>query len=238
MRAPPVVRGGTAVRWTSLVVGLFLFAAGIVAILESKLGLSPWDVLNQGVSRHTPLSFGQANIAIAVVVLLIGLTLRAPIGAGTVANAILIGVFVDRLLAIGWVDGLSGQALGVRIVLLFGGIAVIGLGSGFYIGASLGAGPRDSLMLVLSRAVALPDRGRQGGARGPRSAYRLRARRHGRARHARLRGADRPCGRGLVLAARAPRARRPVGPEGRPRRRARVLVRVTTDSADPCAHEH
>jgi len=150
MRAPPVVRGGTAVRWASLVAGLFLFAAGIVAILESKLGLSPWDVLNQGVSRHTPLSFGQANIAIAVVVLVIGLTLRAPIGAGTVANAILIGVFVDRLLAVGRVDALSGQSLGVRIVLLFGGIAVIGLGSGFYIGASLGAGPRDSLMLVVS----------------------------------------------------------------------------------------
>jgi uncharacterized protein len=151
MRAPPVVRGGTAVRWISLVFGLVLFSAGIVAILESKLGLSPWDVLNQGVARNTPLSFGQANIAIALVVLVIGLTLRAPIGAGTVANAILIGVFVDRMLAIGWVDGLSGQGLPVRVVLLFGGIATIGLGSGFYIGAALGAGPRDSLMLVLTK---------------------------------------------------------------------------------------
>jgi uncharacterized protein len=150
MRAPPVVRGGTAVRWLSLGFGLLLFAAGIVAILESKLGLSPWDVLNQGVSKHTPLSFGQANIAIAVVVLLVGLALRAPVGRGTVANALFIGVFVDRLLAIGWVDDLSHQGLAVRIVLLFGGIALIGIGSGFYIGASFGAGPRDSLMLVLS----------------------------------------------------------------------------------------
>jgi uncharacterized membrane protein YczE len=144
------MRGGAVVRWTSLLLGLLLFAAGIVAILESKLGLSPWDVLNQGVARNTPLSFGQANIAIALVVLVAGLALRAPIGAGTVANAILIGVFVDRMLAIGWVDGLSGQGLVVRIALLFGGIAAIGLGSGFYIGASLGAGPRDSLMLVLT----------------------------------------------------------------------------------------
>jgi uncharacterized membrane protein YczE len=144
------MRGGAVVRWTSLLLGLLLFAAGIVAILESKLGLSPWDVLNQGVARNTPLSFGQANIAIALVVLVAGLALRAPIGAGTVANAILIGVFVDRMLAIGWVNGLSGQGLPVRIALLFGGIAAIGLGSGFYIGASLGAGPRDSLMLVLT----------------------------------------------------------------------------------------
>jgi uncharacterized protein len=144
------MRGGAVVRWTSLLLGLLLFAAGIVAILESKLGLSPWDVLNQGVARNTPLSFGQANIAIAVVVLAIGLTLRAPIGAGTVANAILIGVFVDRLLAVNWVHDLSHQGLVVRLVLLFGGIGLIGLGSGFYIGASLGAGPRDSLMLVLT----------------------------------------------------------------------------------------
>jgi uncharacterized membrane protein YczE len=151
MRAPPVVRGGAAVRWASLVLGLLLFAAGIVAILESKLGLSPWDVLNQGVSRHTPLSFGQANIAIALVVLVAGWALRAPIGWGTVANAILIGFFVDQLLRIGWVAGLSGEPLGVRVVMLFGGIAVIGLGSGFYIGAALGAGPRDSLMLVLAQ---------------------------------------------------------------------------------------
>ena len=150
MRAPPVVRGGTAVRWLSLLFGLVLFAAGIVMILESKLGLSPWDVLNQGVSKHTPLSFGQANIAIAVVVLVIGLGLKAPVGRGTVANALFIGVFVDRLIAIGWVHDLSHEGLVVRIVLLFAGIALIGVGSGFYIGASFGAGPRDSLMLVLS----------------------------------------------------------------------------------------
>jgi len=60
------VRGGLAVRLGSLVVGLFLFALAIVLILESKLGLSPWDVLNQGLSKHTPLSFGMANVAVAI----------------------------------------------------------------------------------------------------------------------------------------------------------------------------
>lgn len=150
MRAPPAMRGGTGLRWASLLLGLFLFSAGIVAILESKLGLSPWDVLNQGVSEHTPLSFGQANIAVALVVLVVGLALKAPIGVGTVANAILIGAFIDLLLRIGALTQLSDQSLGVRIVLLFAGIGAVGLGSGFYIGASLGAGPRDSLMLVLA----------------------------------------------------------------------------------------
>jgi len=54
---------------TSLVFGLFVFAFAIVLILESKLGLSPWDVLNQGIAKHTPLSFGVANIAVALAVL-------------------------------------------------------------------------------------------------------------------------------------------------------------------------
>src|SRR6476661_7743943 len=80
MWAPPTVRGGPAVRWLSLLVGLFLFAVGIVLLLESRLGLSPWDVLNQGIARHTPLSFGIANTVAALVVLAVAWRLGAVIG--------------------------------------------------------------------------------------------------------------------------------------------------------------
>ena len=66
-------------------------------LLESRLGLSPWDVLNQGIAKHTPLSFGIANTVVALVVLVAAWRLGARIGAGTVANAVLIGVFVDLL---------------------------------------------------------------------------------------------------------------------------------------------
>ena len=125
-------------------------ALGIVLLLESELGLSPWDVLNQGISEHTPLSFGTANTVVAFVVLGVGWTLGAGIGPGTVANAVLIGLTVDALLAIDAIDELSDQALGVRAALLVVGIGSIAVGSGFYIGADLGAGPRDSLMLVLA----------------------------------------------------------------------------------------
>jgi uncharacterized membrane protein YczE len=59
----------------SLVFGLFIFALGVVLILRSKLGLSPWDVLNQGLAKHTILTFGTANIAVAVVVLFIAWSL-------------------------------------------------------------------------------------------------------------------------------------------------------------------
>src|SRR3954469_4118099 len=117
MRAHPLVRGSLVVRAFSLAVGLFLFAAGLVLLLESGLGLSPWDVLNQGISEHTSLSFGTANIVIAVLVLVLAWSLGARIGPGTVANAVFIGLFVDGLLAIDAVDSLSDSPLVVRIVL-------------------------------------------------------------------------------------------------------------------------
>lgn len=148
---PPVVRGGTLLRWASLGAGLLLFALGIVLLLESGLGLSPWDVLNQGLSEHTGLSFGTANIVVAFAVLAGAWSLGARVGPGTVANAVLIGLAVDALLALDAVDALGDASLAVRVGLLVAGIAVIGLGSGLYIGADLGAGPRDSLMLVLAR---------------------------------------------------------------------------------------
>jgi uncharacterized membrane protein YczE len=134
----------------SLVGGLFLFACGIVALLESELGLSPWDVLNQGIQRHTPLSFGAANIAVGLVVLFVAWGLGRPPGIGTVANAALIGAFIELLLAIGPIAQLDEQPLAVRATLIPVGLALFGLGSAFYIGAAYGAGPRDSLMLALS----------------------------------------------------------------------------------------
>ena len=129
MHAPPLVRGSLVVRSSSLLAGLLLFAAGIVLLLESGLGLSPWDVLNQGVSEHTPLSFGTANVVIALCVLVLAWALGARIGPGTVANAVLIGLMVDGLLAVSAIDDLSESPLAARI----------------------GAGPRDSLMLVAAR---------------------------------------------------------------------------------------
>lgn len=145
------MRGGYAARLASLVFGLFLFALAIVLILESKLGLSPWDVLNQGLSRHTPLSFGMANVAVGLVVLLLAWALGAPPGLGTFANAVLVGTLIQGLTSIHAVTALAHEGLSVRIPLLIVGIWLIGPGTAFYIGADFGAGPRDTLMLVGSR---------------------------------------------------------------------------------------
>ena len=161
------MRGGYAARAASLVLGLFLFAIGIVLILESKLGLSPWDVLNQGIAKHTPLSFGMANVAVAIVVLGIGWSLGGRPGVGTVANAVLVGTFIQALTSLSALTGLAHDGLATRIPLLVLGIALIGPASAFYIGADFGAGPRDTLMLVGARRT----RFRIGVVRGDQVGY-------------------------------------------------------------------
>lgn len=148
MHAAPRLRGGWVVRAVWLVTGLVLCALGILAFLESKLGLPPWDVLHQGIAEHTPLSFGLANEAVAVVVLFLAWRLGSRPGPGTVANAVLIGLVVALVQPVGFVEQLADWPLGARVGLLVAGLVLFGAGSALYIGAAMGAGPRDSLMLV------------------------------------------------------------------------------------------
>jgi len=151
MRAAPALRGGLVARLAWLVAGLFLFSCGIVFFLASRLGLPPWDVLHQGIAKHTPLSFGAANEVVGVMVLVLAWSLGARIGVGTAANALLIGLFVVLLQPVVATDAIAGIALPGRIALLAVGLVLFGVGSALYIGAALGAGPRDSLMLVGAR---------------------------------------------------------------------------------------
>lgn len=149
MHVPPRVRGGNVSRSFALVAGLFLFSTAIVCQLESELGLSPWDTLHQGIAIHTPLSFGAANVVVGMVVVGVAWALGARIWIGTIANAVLVGLFIQGLTKIGWVDGLSNDSLGVRITLLVVAMPLYGIASALYLGAWFGAGPRDSLMVVV-----------------------------------------------------------------------------------------
>ena len=155
MHTPPRIRGGTTARYLALLSGLFLFAVAIVFQLESRLGLSPWDTLHQGIARHTPLSFGVANICVGLVVLGAAWALGASIGIGTAANVILVGLFIQGLTAIPAVDHLSNDPLATRVGLLAVSMPLIGIATALYIGAWLGAGPRDSLMVVLGRRTGI-----------------------------------------------------------------------------------
>jgi uncharacterized membrane protein YczE len=148
VHAAPVLRGGRAARAVWLVAGLFLCSCGILAFLESRLGLPPWDVLHQGIANHTPLSFGLANELVAVAVLFLAWSLGSRPGPGTLANAALIGGFIVLVQPLGFVQQLEGWPLAARAGLLGAGLVLFGVGTAFYIGAAFGAGPRDSLMLV------------------------------------------------------------------------------------------
>ena len=132
-----------------------MFALGTVMTLRANIGLSPWDVLSDGIRLRTVLTFGMAVIAIGVVLVIASAVGGVKPGIGTIANMILIGVFADLMLATKIGVGLMDGPLVWRVLLNLGGIATIGLGSALYIGAELGAGPRDSLMVLLSRKAKL-----------------------------------------------------------------------------------
>lgn len=142
-----------ALQLLTNVLGLFLFALGIVLTLRSGLGLSPWDVLHQGISRHTPFTFGQANQVVGAVVIGVGFLLRVRPGLGTLLNMLLIGFFIDRIVGVGVIPRMAPLGLPAQFVMDIVGVLIVGLGSGLYIRANLGAGPRDGLMLGLHRAT-------------------------------------------------------------------------------------
>ncbi|MEX1094013.1 MAG: hypothetical protein WEF28_12800 [Acidimicrobiia bacterium] len=134
-------------RVVQLVIGLVAFGFGIALMLQSRLGVPPWDVLHQGLAERFGLTVGIWSIIISAVVLLLWLPLREPYGLGTLLNAIIIGVAIDVFALI----IPEPEAMAWRIVLLTAGIVTIGLASGMYIGAHLGPGPRDGLMTGIAK---------------------------------------------------------------------------------------
>jgi uncharacterized membrane protein YczE len=136
--------------WIQLAAGLWLFAAGVVVGLRSGLGVSPWDVLHDGIRQVTPLSFGTATILVGVLLVLATRTAGIRPGPGTIANMVAIGVFADAMLATGIAGDLDTYWLPLRLAAVVAGVGLVALGSALYLGAGLGAGPRDSLMLAVS----------------------------------------------------------------------------------------
>ncbi|WP_454729340.1 membrane protein YczE [Cellulosimicrobium protaetiae] len=136
----------TTRRLVQLVLGLALFGASIALLVRASLGLFPWDVLHQGVARTSGLPLGVVVILASVVVLALWIPLRQRPGLGTVANVVLVGLFVDlTLMVLPTVEPLPW-----RVVLLVAGVVVNAAATGLYIGAGYGPGPRDGLMTGLA----------------------------------------------------------------------------------------
>jgi uncharacterized membrane protein YczE len=141
--SPPELRR----RLPRLLFGLVLCGMGIAAMVAADLGLGPWDVLHQGIAQRTGIPIGTTVIVVGVAVMLLWVPLRERPGLGTVLNAILIGLVIDLTLL--WLS--TPTAPSGRWALMLGGVALFGVGSGFYIGAGLGPGPRDGVMTGLAR---------------------------------------------------------------------------------------
>ncbi|MCX7622470.1 MAG: membrane protein [Thermomicrobium sp.] len=137
------------VRPVALVVGLFLFSLALVLGLQSGLGAYSWVVFQDGLARRTFLTVGQASIVVSGVIVGASWLLGVPPGMGTIANLVLIGVFMDVLLWLGWVPRATTLLGGFTEVAL--SVVLLGIATGMYVAAGYGAGPRDSLMLALAR---------------------------------------------------------------------------------------
>jgi uncharacterized membrane protein YczE len=130
-----------------LYVGLVLYGVSTALLVRSSLGVDPWTVLAQGVSRQVGLSLGTVTIVIGALVLLAWIPLRQRPGLGTVSNVFLIGLVVDAAL---WLVPVP-HWWPVRVAVLLAGVVLNAFATGCYIGASFGPGPRDGLMTGLVR---------------------------------------------------------------------------------------
>ena len=141
-------------RWLQLLAGLFVYGVSIALMIRSGLGLGPWDAFHVGLHRLTGMSVGVASIVVGLAIVAGTTFMKERPGPGTLANMVLVGVFLDLVLVVlpeagGWAVGLA---------FFTAGVALCGLATGLYIAAGLGKGPRDGLMISLSERTGWPVR--------------------------------------------------------------------------------
>lgn len=141
-----------AVRSVRLLVGLVLFGTALALLVHADLGLDPWTVFSDGLSRRTGLTLGQLSVASSVGVLLLWIPLRQRPGIGTVTNALLVGPVLDLGVAL----FPSPEGLVLRWLFLLLALGLVAVGTGLYVGVGWGPGPRDGLMTgLVERGVPL-----------------------------------------------------------------------------------
>ena len=141
-------------RTGKLILGLFLYAFGIVLTVKANIGYGPWEAFHVGLGRTIGISMGNASIIVGLVIVAITLLMGERIGIGTIVNMFLIGIFLDLILKFNLFPVIENKFLAVAVLIL--GLYLISLGSYFYIGSGFGAGPRDGLMVALTRKTKLP----------------------------------------------------------------------------------
>ncbi|WP_403022446.1 YitT family protein [Salinibacterium sp. GXW1014] len=139
-------------RIVQLLLGLFFYGIAIAMMLRAGLGATPWDVLSQGTSGQTGIQFGLVTVLISGVVLLLWIPIRQKPGIGTVLNALLVGPSAD----VGLLVIATPEQLWAQVLLFAGGLCLLALATGLYIGACFGPGPRDGLMTGIHARTGWP----------------------------------------------------------------------------------
>jgi uncharacterized membrane protein YczE len=139
-------------RILQLLLGLFLYGIAIALIVRAAVGVSPWDVLTQGIALKTGLPFGTITIGVGAIVLLLWIPLKQKPGIGTVLNVLLVGPSAD----IGLYLIPEGLDLWVRILLFPAGLLLLAIATGLYLGGHFGSGPRDGLMTGIHQRTGWP----------------------------------------------------------------------------------
>jgi uncharacterized membrane protein YczE len=139
-------------RLPGLLVGLTLFGAAIAVMAQAGLGLGPWEAFHQGISRQTGVPLGTVSILVGIPVLALWWPIGVRPGIGTLLNIALVGTTTNLTLPL----VPAPSALPVRLAMMLAGVVGIGVASGIYLAADLGAGPRDGLMTGLHHRFGWP----------------------------------------------------------------------------------
>jgi len=134
-------------RYIQAVTGITMIGIGVAFNYMANLGLGPWGVLHDGISKTISISYGQAGILTSLISLLLWIPLKQKPGIATIFDAFWIGLTADFIINI----IPDAQSLLIQIIYLITGITLIGLGTAIYVGGDLGAGPRDGIMVGLEK---------------------------------------------------------------------------------------
>lgn len=140
-------------RLPMLLLGFAVIAIGVQIMITTGLGLNPWGIFHSGLARITGVTFGRATQITGLTIILLGSLLKILPGIGTILNMIVIGLMVDLIAALGFLP--SFDDLWVNILYFLSGNFLFSIGIYLYLKADLGSGPRDSLMLAVSRMTPL-----------------------------------------------------------------------------------
>ena len=134
-------------RYIQAVTGITMIGIGVAFNYMANLGLGPWGVLHDGISKTINITYGQAGIMTSLISLLLWIPLKQKPGIATIFDAFWIGLTADFVINI----IPDAPSLVIQIIYLITGITLIGLGTAIYVGGDLGAGPRDGIMVGLEK---------------------------------------------------------------------------------------